>query len=56
MPEFDSARAYFEYLNGGAVTDWQEIQDWAHDLLSVRSDEDFPPQTADGEDTRFGSL
>ncbi len=56
MPDFDTESAYLEYLNGGAVTEWQERQEWARELLSVRSDEDFPPQTADGEDTRFGSL
>ena len=39
MSEFDSASAFLEYLNGGAVTELQEIQEWARELFSVeRSD------------------
>ena len=35
--DFDAAGAFIEMLNGGApLTDWQEISEWAQNLLRVR--------------------
>lgn len=41
MPDFDTESAYLEYLNGGAVTEWQERQEWARELFHVSTE---PPE------------